>query len=428
MKLIGLIFLLFSLFSCDGGKLSSTLFLSGGGSNNPIGPGGSGGTPGGGTLDPLPPGQAAPTESKDYFIAYEDTNQILIAYIDGNKTAYKAGDFPEGANVTSMASLNGKVYFSVEELGDLSSLGGSEIWVFDPATRSLSMGIDINPNGNGNPDFLTVYNDELYFRGNNGTAGNELMKLSGSSATVVSDISAGAASSDPAQLTVVGNTLYFVANANNAVRLYAYNGTSSQEITGGYSLPKFLVEHNNTLYFSAGDGRLYRVNGTAAELVLTLNVVVGQASMGDNKWLASFNGNLYFAGYGSMAIGAELYKLNGTTATLVSDIYPGGQSSKPSHLIANNKLYFQARTAEGVELWMMDANENLSSQDISTNDNDGSYPQNFFMLGDQLVFSAKTKDAGFELWKIQGDKAGLWYDINPGGASSYPAKQASLFE
>jgi ELWxxDGT repeat protein len=62
------------------------------------------------------------------------------------------------------------------------------------------------------PQFLTVLNNELYFRANDGTNGTELWKTDGTTSVMVADIRSGSGSGSPQNLTVFNNELYFTAN------------------------------------------------------------------------------------------------------------------------------------------------------------------------------------------------------------------------
>jgi ELWxxDGT repeat protein len=69
-------------------------------------------------------------------------------------------------------------------------------------------------------------------------------------------------------------------------------------------------------------------------------------------FMTVFNNALFFSAVGNSA-GIELWRFDGTTATMTADINPAGNST-PSYLaVYNNELYFQAtgNDGAGAELW-----------------------------------------------------------------------------
>merc|ERR1719454_2231665 len=100
----------------------------------------------------------------------------------------------------------------------INDTNGEELWKYD-GTASPSMVADINPGGSSYPQHMTVFNNELYFNANDGTNGAELWKYDGTaSPSMVADINPGdrsnptGGSSSPQYLTVFNNELYFQAD------------------------------------------------------------------------------------------------------------------------------------------------------------------------------------------------------------------------
>ena len=82
---------------------------------------------------------------------------------------------------------------------------------------------NINPgSGDSNPSYLTVFNNELYFRANDVTYGKELWKYDGTNApSMVAGPCCG--SSESSDLTVFNNELYFSADdGTNGLELWKY--------------------------------------------------------------------------------------------------------------------------------------------------------------------------------------------------------------
>ena len=168
-----------------------------------------------------------------------------------------------------------------------------------------------------NPENLAVYNDKLYFSANVGDgAGRELWSFDGTTASRAADIYSGASSSYPEKLTVYNDKLYFGADGGDGAgrELWSFDGTSASRAADIYS-----------------------------------------GSSGSSPWhLAVYNGKLYFNAYGDNGAGYELWSFNGSSTNCAADIYSGSSGSNPQYLaVYNGKLYFSANGDDGAgyELW-----------------------------------------------------------------------------
>lgn len=118
--------------------------------------------------------------------------------------------------------------------------------------------------------------------------------------------------------------------------------------------------------------------------------------------------------------GYELWKFDGTTATLI-DINLVGPSFPESLVVFAGNLYFSANAADGngKELWKYNGTNATFVQDINPGAN-GSDLEEFTVIGSDLYFTANDGINGKELWKFNGTTATLVQDINAGSASSNP--------
>lgn len=133
-----------------------------------------------------------------------------------------------------------------------------------------------------------------------------------------------------------------------------------------------------------------------------------QQSKATNDLLSKeLNGYIYYQGYNSTT-GAELYKTEGTTSTLVKDILPGsGVALHQMGPVLNNKLFFSAFDGvNGVELWSTDGTEagTVMVKDIAVGA-ESAYPQNFTLAGSSLYFTTNEGEA-INLYKTDGTSAG----------------------
>jgi len=114
------------------------------------------------------------------------------------------------------------------------------------AINTATMVADININGSAAIGNLTVFNNVLYFKANDGT-GTKLWRYDGSTVSVAANVGT------PEEFTVFKDMLYFTAVPVNSGRtLWRYDGTTTSQVTnfGVASLAVF----NDALYFSGDDG------------------------------------------------------------------------------------------------------------------------------------------------------------------------------
>jgi ELWxxDGT repeat protein len=280
-------------------------------------------------------------------------------------------------------------------------------------------------------------------------AGDETAGRAGAVGPVgmLADLAPGAASSTPAQLTAVGDELFFTTrHPDPSDTLWVSDGTE----TGTVSLGKFpavlyagyptegvgqLTSVGGSLFFVADDGAgefgLWKSNGTRRGTTLVKRIEAQRESMG--LWeLTDVDGTLFFTADHGL-YGRELWKSDGTAAgtALVKDINPGTEYSRgPTDLTAaaDGSLFFTADDGvRGRELWTSDgtAAGTVLVKEIApgTADDFGiNQPQALTAVGDTMFFRAGDGVHGSELWKTDGTTAGTVQvkDINPGREASRP--------
>jgi LPXTG-site transpeptidase (sortase) family protein len=326
---------------------------------------------------------------------------------------------PAPSSPSYMTVFNGALYFRAND-----GTNGAELMKYDGS--SVSLVADINPgSGGSNPAYLTVYNNALYFQADDGTNGAELWKYTGSGAsTLVKNIypgtkpvflGGGGYSSEPSYLTVYNGELYFQANDGVAAgyELWKYNSTTDTASlvadisSSGDSSPSYLAVYKGALYFSA-DGRangnyagreLWKYDGSSASLVADINPIAGQESV--PQYLTVYNGALYFNAK-DVDAGQELWKFDGSSATLVKDIYSGNNSSSPSYLaVYNGALYFGATDGPtyGIELWKYNSESDTAVRVSDINSGGNSGIGYLAAYNGTLYFQAYDSGSNYELWK-----------------------------
>lgn len=131
-----------------------------------------------------------------------------------------------------LIAINGEVYFNAND-----GVNGYEVWKSDGTLEGTTMVKDIHPVSSVEmipsypygPDGFTVFNDALYFNGNDGVNGTELWKTDGTpeGTIMVKDINP-TNDSRPGNYIVFNNTLYFQADDGvNGAELWKTNGTEA---------------------------------------------------------------------------------------------------------------------------------------------------------------------------------------------------------
>lgn len=225
------------------------------------------------------------------------------------------------------------------------------------------------------PPFAAAVKRTLFFSGSDGGSGLELWKSNGTSAgtKLVREIRPGLLGSEPRELTRVGNMLFFTANDGITGReLWKSDGTREgttrvRDILTGFfagsplsSEPLDLTAVGDTLFFSARDqsgGReLWKSDGTPAGTSRVADILPGNNSS-DPRELTAVGNTLFFTANGEDR-GRGLWKSNGTAAgtVFVSDL--GATGTAISELTAMGRTLFFSRSAndKGFELWALDVN------------------------------------------------------------------------
>ncbi|PMB26621.1 peptidase [Fischerella thermalis CCMEE 5319] len=239
------------------------------------------------------------------------------------------------------------------------------------------------------------------------------------------DIWSGTNSSNPDNLTALGNTLYFTADdGSTGVQLWKSNGTSANRITNinasGFNPENLTAFGTTRLFFTADDGStgrelwLYNSSTNTTTRLSDINPSAGNANPQN---LTVVGSNLFFTADDGIN-GRELWVYDGTKVSLVKDIYTGATGSNPSNLVAfGGKLYFAARNQDnGIELWSSNGTAAGTTlvKDIAIGGT-SSVPANLTVVGSTLYFTANDGSTGIELWKSDGTAGGTSViDVTPG--------------
>ena len=346
-----------------------------------------------------------------YFAATNGVNGRELWRTDGTESGtVQVAELVAGNNTTRtpdrLIATSTHLFFT---LGDNTSVA-SPLYATD-GTAAGTVKVLEPPTGGRGPASLTASGGTLYFTAYEQEVGYELWTSDGSptgTRRIGTDLFPGNRTTDPAPngFTVMGDTVYFVANAP---------GTG---LTAEYpAIP--------TLWKTRGD--------------VSSTVPVGadpKPNRGSNPGpFASMGGMLYFTTFEEDEL-PGLWRSNGTTAGTqrLKHVGPRGlatlDSSGLSQLsVLNDRLYFADRSSSSApELYSTDGTTAARVGASVTLSTEASYPIELPVHGGLLFFAGQDASRGIELWKTDGSEAGtvLVKDLRPGTGSSKPSQFTSV--
>jgi ELWxxDGT repeat protein len=358
--------------------------------------------------------------------AQTDTDAIPVNVTPGPALVTDINTIPNAsgtnsANPTNLVAVGSQVYFAAND-----GFNGVELWRSDGTVGNTTLVSNINTTpttgSSSSPSNLLVIGNTLYFTANDGVNGIELWKtdLGSNATTLVSNIRSGVASSNPTNLVSFNGQVFFRADDGTGSALWRSDGTSAGtvKVGTGFTQPGNLTVMGNQLYFTAGNGaQLWKTNGTTAGTVLVSDL---GSSAGITN-LVTIDNTLFFTA-SDATNGVELWRSDGVTSTRISDINSGTASANPSNLVnLNGTLYFFATSGTTFGLYSSTVNGAVSLVQALPSANLS--PASLTVVGSTLFFVVDAGTSGSpnqQLWSSNGTAAGtaLVRDLNPNGSDA----------
>lgn len=361
------------------------------------------------------------TSTRTYFTADATGSNRELWMTDGTEAGTvvvkTAGDAEinttAGSNPLHLTAVDNLLYFSA------ISATGRDPWVTDGTPAGTHIIADLSTiSGQPDPDQFTKFRNDVFFVSGSGSEGRRLRKISDPTSHVDIESLSNEGPLKVTEMTLFGTSanqrMYFVAEIlGKGVELWKSDGTNAGteiiDINPGpvNSSPAQLTVVGNALYFVATDGNvsntgreLWRSTGSLATTKLVKDIVVGAGSP-DIENMVEAGGKLFFTAQ-TEANGRELWVSNGTAAGtfMLKDIIPGtGSPGIQEMKNIDGILCFSADDGiNGREVWISDG----TSAGTTMLDNlgpfsAGSNPAGFTSFNGRVLYSASTVDNGNEL-------------------------------
>jgi ELWxxDGT repeat protein len=385
-----------------------------------------------------------------YFSATDDDGTALYrtdGTLDGTKKIRSFSSLKEFAAVGTGASS--RLYFVADD-----GSTGEELWTTDGSSATKVIDLFAGTGGSA-PDQLAVAGNTLYFVASPGATSPSLYRVTGTTVTLIArnDITLtnpdGSASAAPvinsfANLTGIGETLYFAGNSGTGVELFSItNSEATPTLTelkagAGSSTPgDFILVAGKLFATAAVSGstrqliRIDALGATPSYAIVRSSVSNGLSFNPTQKlqYTVTDSGALYFTANGDNE-GSELFKLNNPaavasggfldTGAVIKDIVSGLNGPNPTNLVhIGETVYFFANdntsvvdgsgnttvVGSGKELWS--TNGTAVGTNIVKNIQGGTLSgigdkAEMVVFGGKLYFTASDGSKGTEIWESNG--------------------------
>lgn len=288
-----------------------------------------------------------------------------------------------------------------------------------------------------NPANLCVVGDRVYFTADDGIHGPELWVTQGTPETtrLVVDIEEDPNQSGPVELLSFKDQLVFMAKRPNQANRIVWGSDGTPENTlpignfEGYSDRRSILACTSETLFltviSPGFGaelHTWHGPGSSINMVKDTDPSYLSAFPGDANRYCFVGDVLYFVAFHAGERNESLWRSDGTLdgTVMIADV----PESTGGYYAWGGRVYFRCPDPEaGTELWVTgEGGQGVSMLKDIVPGSGSSIPGDFADAGSTLLFQATTPEFGKELWRTDGTPEGtfLLKDLNPGAASSEP--------
>ncbi|MCF8274764.1 MAG: T9SS type A sorting domain-containing protein [Flavobacteriaceae bacterium] len=349
-----------------------------------------------------------------------------------------------GAKLTYPVFLNNEIIYNPLN----TNLGQGNVELYKVAlsnnagslVKDIWLGIGLT---DSNPQEMTLFNNKVYFSANEPANGREIWETDGTNVGTVlfANINFNSGSSNPNQFTVVGSKMVFAAtNAVTGRELFITDGTVAGTIilnninpSSGDSNPTSVTKIGSDIYFAATNGtngmELFKSDLTSVGTI-QIKDINPSGDSNPSKFF-QFGAEVYFTADDGTN-GIELWKTNGTSGgtTLVKNINPSGNSSPDYFTEYNGKLYFTANNGtNGTELWVSDGTTAGTTM-LELNPVGDATVTDLIVFNNELFMAADAGDGiGQELWAYQDPTLSINNNqLNGKQVSLYPNPTQNYFQ
>jgi ELWxxDGT repeat protein len=368
----------------------------------------------------------AATPTKQYLTGWQTTGStfgdLYLLDADGHSVVKYFGS----NNFTTLsAALSGEVLFFAANDGN----NGAELWRSDGTTpNTVRIAATAPGTGDASPTDLAILGGQLFFAANDGAHGTELWVSSGAAADtrLLADLTPELSfyPLSPMGMAAVNGSVYFFhtfwdsiggaslyrADSGGAEYLGGFNGDYGQ----GY-LRSFTPLGGDVCFVhdfespepASSYSQLVRLDVDTGELTPVDAPGFPRSGTGDAS-MAVLDGALYFVA-GDAGTGLELFRSEGTTASLVTEINPGAASATPNELtVIGDALYFVAQSASaGQQVWRSQGSAATTEvlTQIAVGAGGPTWIKDLANVQGTLYFLVSTAADGVQLWRSGGSAA-----------------------
>lgn len=286
-------------------------------------------------------------------------------FTPGNFETELVTTFPE-KRITDFTSFDDYQWFIT-----IDSLGHQELWRTDGTVAGTLEVAGLGIHDDFANATLVVAGDHLYAVGHDAEVGNELrsVTLGDHELQLVADIEPGEIGSNPHTLGELDGRLFFRATTlEHGEATWVTDGTPlgtirMADLHPGLSNPSLTVpvEAGDVYVFAAesdGEVELWRTNLTPDGTGLLRDIKSNKTRPSQPSQLVAYKDHLYFTADDGLH-GIELWRTDGSSTTLVQDLYPGSLSSQPADIrVVDDLLYLDANWDESRRgVWRTDGTQ-----------------------------------------------------------------------